>query len=673
MGVEMIKMRQRKLIFALMVLLPIFAGCKSESPTAPAPSTGGSPSGGVTPPVGATITLTVSNSSPVVNSTSTITANVTVSNQAVPNGTAVEFSTNLGTFTDTGTNTTVKITNGGNASAILTSGTAGTATVIVTVNNSTKSTTITFGAGTTPPTTGGAPTITSVAPNFGLPTGGQQVTINGTNFRTPLRVLFDPGNGQAAKEGFVVSSTSTQIVVVTPAFDIGSGQTLPVTVTVITQAGTQGEQTVSLPAAFTFQLAVLTPTLRAVQPTSGPIGGGTRVTIFGDAFQTPVQVFFGAAEAQVISVNFSQLIVMSPRASDTAPGGSGVVTGPVNVRVLNVSSGKEATLSGGFRYVPKMVITTFGPGEGPSTGGTRVTIDGVGFDDPLAVGIGGIAAQVIRVSGSEIIAITSPVVVTGCANTTGPVVVTNTENGDSASSLAQFIYRIAKPAIISVTPAAFGGTTTIVVLNAQGVARIIIGGIQAQIVSQTVNPDGTTSFVVQIPASLKLDTLACSGVSGANAPQPTAFDVTYTSATTGCTDTAVKALIVSPPGGPVIFFVPPAFTPFQGVITPATVGPPPTPATVVVTPASQTVDLVNIGNGPLNITAVTLTAAGGTGCARFNVSTGGVPATLNQCEIFPIIASYNAPTTPTPVPDQCNVTLTTNAGNRTLTLIGSSQ
>jgi hypothetical protein len=671
MGAEMIKMRQRKLIFALLVILPIFAGCKSESPTAPPPTTGGAPTGGVTPPVGASITLTVSNASPVVNSTSTITATVTVNNQPVPNGTAVEYSTNLGTFTDTGTNTTVKITNGGTASAILTSGTAGTATVIVTVNNSNKSTTITFGASGNP-TPGGPPTITSVTPNFGLPTGGQQVTINGTNFRTPLRVLFDPGSGQAAKEAFVVSSTSTQIVVVTPAVDLGTGQTLPVTVTVITQAGTTSEQSVSLPTAFTFQAAVLTPSIRAVQPTSGPISGGTRVTIFGDAFQAPlVQVFFGAAEAQVISTNFSQLVVMSPRASDTAPGGSGVVTGPVNIRVLNVASGKDASLSGGFRYIPKMVITTFGPGEGPSTGGTRVTIDGVGFDDPLAVGIAGIAAQVIKVSGSEVLAITSPVQVVGCANVTGPIVVANTENGDSASTGSTiFTYRIAKPAIISVSPATLGGTTTIVVLNAQGVARIIIGGVQASIVSQTVNPDGTTTFVVQVPASLKLDTLACPGVSGANAPQPTAFDVTYLSATTGCTDTAVKALIVSPPGGPVITLVPPSFAPFVGVITPPV--PPSVTPTVVVTPSSQTVNVVNTGNGPLMITAVTETAAGGTGCARFTVSTGGLPATLNQCDIFPINASYNAPTVPTPVPDQCNVTLTTNAGTRTLTLIGSS-
>lgn len=673
----MMDLRQRKLMFALLALLLVFfAGCKSESPTAPPPTTGGgTPSGGVTPPTGASITLTASNATPVVNSTSIITATVTDNNQPVPNGTAVEFSTNLGTFTDTGSNRTVKTTTAGVATATLTSAAAGTATVLATVGNTQKSITVTFspsGGGGTPPANN--PTITSVSPATGLPSGGQRVTIKGTNFREPVRVLFDPGAGVPAKEAFVVSVSATEIVVIDPAFDITTGQTLPVSITVITGAGAPTEQSVTSANAFTYQLAVLTPSLRAVQPTSGPVGGGTRVTIFGDAFQTPVQVFFGAAEAQVLTVNFNQIVAMSPKGSDTAPGGSGTVTGPVTIRVLNISSGKDASLAGAFRYVPKMQITAIGPNEGPSVGGTRVTIDGIGFDDPLTVSLANIVAQVIRVSGSQLIVLSSPLTVTGCADVVGPVVVTNIDNGDSATSVGVgFTYRIAKPVIVSVTPTTIGGSTTIVVLNAQGVARIIIGGVQATIISQTVNPDGTTTFVVQVPPNLKLDTVACPGVSGATAPQPTAFDVTYTSATTGCTDTAAKALIVSPAGVAVLTLVPPAFAPFAGVITPATAGPPPTPATVVVTPSSQTVNAVNTGSGPLTITAVTQTPAGGTGCTRFNVVTGATPATLAQCDTFPIIASYNAPTTPTPVPDQCQVTLITNVGNRTLTLIGTSQ
>jgi hypothetical protein len=657
-----------------MLLLVLFAGCKAESPTAPPPTTGGgTPSGGITPPTGASITLTASNATPVVNSTSIITATVTDNNQSVPNGTAVEFSTNLGTFTDTGSNRTVKTTTAGVATATLTSAAAGTATVLATVGNAQKSITVTFsssGGGGTPPANN--PTITGVSPNTGLPSGGQRVTINGTNFREPVRVLFDPGSGVPAKEAFVVSVTDKQMVVITPAFDITTGQTLPVSITVITGAGAPTEQSVTSANAFTYQLAVLTPLLRAVQPTSGPVGGGTRVTIFGDAFQTPVQVFFGSAEAQVLTVNFNQIVAMSPKASDTAPGGSGVVTGPVSIRVLNISSGKDASLSGAFRYVPKMQITGIAPTEGPTVGGTRVTIDGIGFDDPLSVSLANIAAQVIRVSGSQLIVLSSPVQSTGCADIVGPVTVVNIDNGDSASSTGVgFTYRIAKPIIVSVTPTTIGGTTTVVVLNAQGVARIIIGGVQAEITGSVINPDGTTSFTVKVPPNLKLDTLACPGVSGANAPQPTAFDVTYTSATTGCTDTAAKALIVSPAGVAVLTLVPPAFAPFTGVIVPAV--PPAVTPTVTVTPSSQTVNAVNTGSAPLTITSVTLTPAGGTGCTRFNVTTGATPATLNQCDTFPIIASYNAPTVATPTPDQCQVTLITSVGNRTLTLIGTSQ
>src|SRR6185369_6004049 len=142
---------------------------------------------------------------------------------------------------------------------------------------------------------------------------------------------------------FVVSVSPTQIVAIAPPFDIITGQTLPVSIIVITEAGTATEQKVTSQNAFTYQLTVLTPSVRTLTPSSGPIDGGTRVTILGDAFQAPVQVFFGAAEAQVISVKFDEIIVMSPTARDTSPNASGPVTGPVNILVRNVGSGKEAT------------------------------------------------------------------------------------------------------------------------------------------------------------------------------------------------------------------------------------------------------------------------------------------------------------------------------------------
>jgi len=656
--------------FALLALLLILAGCKAESPTAPTVG-GGTPTGGATPPTNATIALSASNTNPVMNANVTITAKVTVNNQNVPNGTAVQFSTSLGTFTDTGANTTLKITTDGIATATLTSPTAGTATVSATVNNVTARITVTFSTQPVvpqPPST--TPTITAVTPATGRPQGGEQVTITGTNFISPVRVLFDRGMGATPKEAFVVSVSPTQIVVVTPAFDVATGQTVTTDVIVLTQAGTATEQRVVKAQGFTFASATLTPIIRALSPTSGPIIGGTRITIFGDAFQSPVQVFFGAAEAQVIIVNFSQIIVMSPRSSDTAPGGSGVVTGPVDVTVKNINSGTMVTLPGGFRYTPKMVITTVGPTEGPFTGGTRIRIDGSGFDDPLAVVVAGIAAQVISVSGSEVIVITTGVNLTSCADVMGPIVVTNTDNGDTATG-PTFIFRTPKPLItaISPNPANIGGTTNITVLNALGFARISVGGVAVNITSSTPNPDGTTTFTVVIPSTVQLSTMSCPA--GGSAPQPTAFDVIYTSATTGCTDTLTKGLTVNPAAAPVVTTNPLVFQNFTATITPAMAPAPPFPGTSVAPSSPQTIQVINTGTAPLQITGI---ATAGPGCGNFVFGPAIPPAaavTLNQCESLPVSVTFKGQTTPTT--ETCTLTITTNAGTKNFLLVGTSQ
>jgi hypothetical protein len=417
---------------------------------------------------------------------------------------------------------------------------------------------------------------------------------------------------------------------------------------------------------FTYQNAVLTPVVRTVQPTSGPIGGGTRVTIVGDAFQQPVQVFFGSAEAQVISVTFDTIIVMSPRASDTAPGGSGVVTGPVAVTVRNVGSNTSGTSPVQFRYTPKMQITTVGPTEGPFTGGTRVRIDGVGFDDPLAVSVAGIAAQVISVSGSEVIVQTARVNLTSCADINGPIVVTNTENGDTASG-GTFIFRVPKPLITAISnPNTAGGTATVRVLFALGFPRIQIGGVSVPVTGTVVNSDDTTTFTVQLPPTIQLATVSCAA--GGSAPIPTAFDVVYTSATTGCTDTAPKGITISPAASPVLFANPATFQPFTATITPATVGPPPTPATVTPGP-TQTIQLVNNGTAPLNIQSITQVGAG---CANF-ASGPMVPpvVTLQQCESLPVSVTYVGQTAPGT--QTCTLTVTSNAGTKTFLLVGTSR
>ena len=669
----MIEMRKRKLTFAIVALVLILAGCKSESPTAPPVTPGGTtPGGGVTPPTNPTVRIQASNTNPLVNSNVIITATVTENNQNVPNGTAVQFHTTLGTFADTGANTSIRITTNGVSTATLTSAGAGTAHVTATVANVSASVDVTFSTvPVTPQPPSTTPTITSVVPQTGPPSGGTQVTITGTNFRGPVRVLFDIGDGNP-QEGFVNQSavSLTQIVTVTPRINLTTGQTKAADVIVITQAGSAAEQRVVKTAGFTYQNAVLTPVIRTVQPTSGPIGGGTRVTIIGDAFQQPVQVFFGSAEAQVLSVTFDTIIVMSPRASDTNSNGSGTVTGPVSVTVRNVGSNTTGSSPVQFRYTPKMQITTVGPTEGPFTGGTRIRIDGVGFDDPLAVSVAGVAAQVISVSGSQVIVQTIGVLLRSCSNVDGPIVVTNTENGDSASG-GTFTFLVPRPLITAISnPNNAGGTATIDVLFALGFARITIGGVAVPITGTATNPDGTTRFTVTLPTTIQLNTIGCPG--GGNAPVPTAFDVVYTSATTGCTDTAPKGITINPAPVPVLFSNPATFQPFTATIVRNVAPAPPLPGTAVTPSATQTVQIVNNGAAPLDITAIT---AVGAGCPHFAFGPAVPPTvTLNQCESLPVSVTYtgNSPAN-TPTTETCTLTVTTNAGNKTFLLVGTSQ
>lgn len=667
---DMTNIRERRYLLVVFALALALVGCKAESPTAPSGGTGGggtgSGGGGITPPTGAAVVLAVSNPNPLVDSTTVLTATVTQNSTAVPNGTAVEFSTNLGTFTDTGTTTTIRTTTGGAATATLTSSSPGTATVLAVVNNVSRSATVNFGARpVTPVPPDLTPAITGVSPTSGRPQGGQTLIITGRNFRGPVRVLFDIGIG-TPKEGFVVSVSPTQIEVLTPPVDLGAGQTKNANISVIFEAGTPTESRVSATTPFVYTAETLTPKVNAASPASGPTTGGTRVTLFGEGFQAPLQVFFGNAEAQVLNITFSQVIVMAPPSRDTSGDGSSSVTGPVDVRVVNINSGTSTTFTAGYRYTPGMSITAVGPTEGPATGGTRVTIDGTGFDDPVAVVIGGVAAQVIRVSGSQIVAITSPVEVTGCAEASGPVTVTNVETGVTADGPA-FRYRTPKPIILSATPnVALGGAITVVVANAAGIPRLTLGTTNLNITGAVANPNGTTTFTANVPTTTVLTTQACAAVPGVSVPSPTVFDVTYTSMTTGCTDTLTSGTTVTPAATAVFASTPAAFAPFSAKFNPATIA---IPVASVTPSAAQTLTVTNSGTAPLSITAVTYSA----GCSAFQITTGAVPATLATCEAFPITAIYTGPTPAASGSNTCVVTLTTPTGSRGYTLSGLTQ
>jgi hypothetical protein len=104
-----------------------------------------------------------------------------------------------------------------------------------------------------------------------------------------------------------------------------------------------------------------------LQPSHGPWTGGTRTTITGRGFSSNLQVWLGAtqlAASNVFASDPTKVAVLTP------PG----TPGPVDVRVLDVTSAQQATLSAGFVYDALSVT----PGTGSTTGGTRIALKGSG-------------------------------------------------------------------------------------------------------------------------------------------------------------------------------------------------------------------------------------------------------------------------------------------------------
>ena len=217
--------------------------------------------------------------------------------------------------------TNVVVVNSTTITATTPAGTAGAVTVTVTVNGQTGSLASAF-------TYVAPPTVTSVSPNSGSTAGGTAVTITGTDFAAGATVTF----GAAAATNVVVVS-ATQITATTPA---GSAGAVTVTVTVSGQSG-------SLSTGFTY---VVAPTVSSVSPNSGPVAGGTAVTITGTNFASGATVKFGATAATNL------VVVNSTTITATTPAGSaGAVTVTVTV------NGQSGSLTNGFTYTGTVAIS----------------------------------------------------------------------------------------------------------------------------------------------------------------------------------------------------------------------------------------------------------------------------------------------------------------------------
>jgi hypothetical protein len=197
------------------------------------------------------------------------------------------------------------------------------------------------------------PAVTSVTPALGPTSGGTAVTIAGSNFTSGATVTI---GSTAATSVIVVSSTS--ITAVTP---VGTAGTATVSVT------NPDSQKGTLAGAFTY---VAPPTVTAVAPNSGPIAGGTTVTITGTNFMTGSTVSVGGAPAtNVTVVSATSITAVTPALRE----------GAADVTVVN-SLGQSGTRLNGFSYMaPAPTVTAVTPSSGPTSGGTTLTISGSNF------------------------------------------------------------------------------------------------------------------------------------------------------------------------------------------------------------------------------------------------------------------------------------------------------
>jgi uncharacterized repeat protein (TIGR01451 family) len=262
------------------------------------------------------------------------------------------------------------------------------------------------------------------------------------------------------------------------------------------------------------------------------------VTIIGSGFVAPLQVFFGVVEAQVLSVSFNQIIVLTPPAS-----GAGLpnLNASVTVRVHEINSGLDATKDAAFRFVTKLQLTAIDNNlQRVDQAFTPVTIHGQGFLAPVAVTLANVPAKVISVSATELLVLPGTPFLSGCTDVTGAVVVTNIDSGDTASNLS-FTYQVAntKAIITGVSPSvgAPGTTVTISGSNLGNITSVTFGTRPAPIVSVS-----NGAIVVTVPDN-GATAPACPAGTPAGTPLNVGnpVDVIVTSALTTCTTTSTAA------------------------------------------------------------------------------------------------------------------------------------
>lgn len=412
----------------------------------------------------------------------------------------------------------------------------------------------------------GDPVIFGVEPLYGRSQGGENVTILGLNFATDVtkelaktfdKVYFLFDGQQLLAE--VEQWSETQISVITPRFSLTPLTENRNAGVLLTRL--DGGASVQKNDVFIVKSDIAQPDITGISPTSGPLDGGTNVTITGHGFELPVQVHFGVLEATGVQVFDDPSLADNDVITCLTPDYSQQGELPpifVPVRVTNLQTGNTDTADQNFRYGDILYVSQANPTEGQI--GDLLTLYGAGFEDPLTVWFGDIEFDVISVTGTEITLRSPPDLPPTCNDRSGNFRVVLVESNREATG-GNYTLLGSEPTITAVEPIIVEETDF---GNGVSPSEIDIFGVRfaddllVRINNFTIAPnevDVVTAeqiHVNQIPApndfGLVFNTGSCTTDTGLQGirNEPTPVNVTVRNLPLACEDTLIAGLVYVP-------------------------------------------------------------------------------------------------------------------------------
>jgi outer membrane protein OmpA-like peptidoglycan-associated protein len=243
-------------------------------------------------------------------------------------------------------------------------------------------------------------------------------------------------------------------------------------------------------------------------PSSGPVGGGTPITLRGRFVLSGTEDLVVKVGGQTVpdwsrvtEADFSEDFAENTQGTDaiTFPAPASITTGPVSITVSNDVG--TAVARGTFTYSAKPTIASISPASVANSGGSAITVKGTAFGTagtPTVIIDGVKSPRVTRVSASQLSAI-----VPAATGTTGPVGVSvSSPQGGGISSAASLtlVAPTTVPTVTKVSPAS-GHATDDITLTGTGFGAAGTVGVSVDGQWSLVTASSATSITFEVPAT----------------------------------------------------------------------------------------------------------------------------------------------------------------------------